>query len=217
MQQSAPEVVEASRRAMMYSGSPKYGDYPGFREWLLTEFALATPTRVIKQSIEDTRVEQLETGSTPWPAMNERKLVLARAELEREWRPMRANLESRIRDIGVVNKNRRLLALQQLAETLGEEMFVERDEKNGRLYLIPEYRQTLRAIAEEVGEIGVHIDDKDTTIRGLVEMLSAAMQISGMGVQANAHASTSNAPTSYDYDRDVIEADFRVTDANLDA
>ena len=212
---AAPEVVEAVHRAAVRTNSPKYDDYPGFKPWLLTEFALATPTRVITDILEQTRADMITDGSqTPWPKLNDRQLITARRDLEPHWRPLRSQLESQIRDIGVVNKNRRLLALQQMAEAIGADMYTERDEKNGRLYLLPEYRATLRAIAEEVGELGVQVDQRDTTIRGLVDMLSKALDISGMGVQAPTKE-PDTAP--YDYRRPVVDTAFVVTDEALNA
>jgi hypothetical protein len=215
MKQDVPEVVALAARPIGRSLSPKYADHPGFREWLLTEFALATPIRTLKQALTDARDEQFADGvANPWPSMNLRQLLTAREDLSPDWRPMRANLESRIRDIGVVNKNRRLLALQSLAEQLSDQMWDERDEKSGRLYLLPEYRSTLRAIAEEVGEIGVQVDERDTTIRGLVEMLSNALHISGMGVQVTTNEVEQ---TPFDYNKNVDDGDFRVMDSALDA
>lgn len=205
------EEVQAAQRGI----EPRLSNFPGLRAWLVAEFAMATPTRVLVSRLQAIHDDMVAEGiSEPWPALNMRTLNSLRSDLADDWMPVREQIEVQIRNVGVVNKNRRLLALQQLAEQLAEDMYDERDEKNGRLYLIPEYRMTLKAIAEEVGELGQQIDERDGTIRGLVEMLSKALDISGMGVQKAEEAAGTE---PYDYHREVVDIDFVVREDAQDA
>lgn len=184
-----------------------YQDYPGFREWLLTELALNTPTRLLRNRLEQIRQDMEAEGvAVIWPSMSKRQLDNAKRDLAPEWQPLRHDLEGRIQQVGLLSKNRRLLAYQALAEQLNEEMWDERNERSGELYLIKEYRQVLHAIAEEMGDLGQGA--ADGAVEGLVEIartMAEMLRVHGTTIQA-----TEDTP---DYYREVSDAEYTILDA----
>lgn len=184
-----------------------YQDYPGFREWLLTELALNTPTRLLRNRLEQIRQDMEAEGvAVIWPSMSKRQLDNAKRDLAPEWQPLRHDLEGRIQQVGLLSKNRRLLAYQALAEQLNEEMWDERNERSGELYLIKEYRQVLHAIAEEMGDLGQGA--ADGAVEGLVEIartMAEMLRVHGTTIQA-----TEATP---DYYREVSDAEYTILDA----
>lgn len=184
-----------------------YQDYPGFREWLLTELALNTPTRLLRNRLEQIRQDMEAEGvAVIWPSMSKRQLDNAKRDLAPEWQPLRHDLEGRIQQVGLLSKNRRLLAYQALAEQLNEEMWDERNERSGELYLIKEYRQVLHAIAEEMGDLGQGA--ADGAVEGLVEIARTMAEM--LKVHGTAIQTTEATP---DYYREVSDAEYTILDA----
>lgn len=159
-----------------------YDEYPGFRQWMLVEFALMTPTRLMRDKLEEIREEQAEDGGLIWPPMSKRKLDTAKNDLRDEWRPITARIEEGIEQVGVLSKNRRLLALQQTFEELHDRLWDERDKSN-KLYLLPEMRAILRQIAEEKGELGERGETAVDALGEIAKMLAAKVQVQGSGMR----------------------------------
>lgn len=186
LEAAAPEVAAAAREA----GAPKsfkYNDYEGFREWLLVEFALNVPITLIRSKLEAIQNEQANEGlDRMWPTMSKYQLQVARRDLAPEWQPIRHSVEERIADVGIVNKVQRLSALQQMAEELSERMWDERNEKTGQLYLLKDYRETLRAVAEEMGDLGKPADDEREGLVEIAKELIGIIKVQGSGLQDTA-------------------------------
>ena len=203
LQAAAPELGMVSETLPDH----QYRAWPGFREWLLTEYALNTPTRLIKSRLETIRSDQEAEGiDTPWPALSKSQLDKAAHDLAKDWQPLRHTLEANIQSVGLLGKNRRLLAYQSLAEQLHDLMFEERNDKSGELYLIKEYRQVLHAIAEEMGDLGQ--GSADGAVEGLIEIARAmakSLEVHGTTIRVN--------DATPDYHRHIDDAEYTIIDA----
>ena len=181
---AAPELGLALATHPGTGAAPEYGDYPGFREWLLVQFALNNPVSLVREQLTAIIEEQNDDGiPTTWPRMGKRQLETARRDLAPLWQPLRRDLEDRIAQIGIANKQSRLLAYQSMIEEVGERMWVERNEKSGQLYLQKTYTDILRAVAEEMGDLGKPADNQ---LEGLVEIareLVGIIKVQGAGLQ----------------------------------
>ena len=120
---------------------------------------------------------------TVWPEFSKRDLDRIKTELRAEWLPLREKLSQNIERVGVLAKNERLLSLERNARELEDRMWQERNEKSGQLYLISEWRQVMRAIAEEKGELGEGAGSQDNTLLGLAQTLADIIRVQGTGIQ----------------------------------
>ena len=173
-------IVDPSKQYMHFDA------YPGFKPWIISELALGWPSKRIAAHLADLREEQQNDGVQPWPVLNHRDIDAYRSDWREEWLPVRARLSQQIENVGVLAKNNRLMTLARVADELEDMMWTERNTKSGQLYLIPEFRQTLRQIAEEKGELGEDGRVVDNTLFLLAEALSNAMKVQGSGVQPGA-------------------------------
>lgn len=160
-------------------------DYPGFKDWMLTQYALGTTTRRIKERLFEMRSAQAEQGVAQWPEWSKGVIDSYRSAWESEWLPVQHRISQQIETQGVLAKNKRLLALLRMAEELEEKMWDERNSKSGQLYLIRDYRETLKQIAEEKGELGEGEASTDPVLARIALNLSEALKIQGSGIQDN--------------------------------
>ena len=185
VEQAAPELAVAVRNAPAVPRF-KYRDYDGFREWLIVEFALNTPTRLVREKLRNIQDDQMQDGAdTVWPTLSKSQLDAARRDLGDEWRPLRHDIEQRIADVGIANKVSRLLAYQQHMEEVADRMWDERNTRTGELYLLKEYRDTLRAVAEEMGDLGKPADDEKEGLVDIAKELIGIIKVQGSGLQDN--------------------------------
>ncbi len=200
----APDVSRAAEISTKSAPATQLDSHPGFKAWLLTEFALNTPDKSIGKKIIAMREQQLADGvaiDIMWPDMGKRQVGWHRRNLATEWRPLRATLEGQIQQIGVIRKNARLLALQGLYEQVNALAFTEKN-NSGSLYLITEVRNILKAIGEEIGDLG-HEGSGDDALKEIAIELIGMLKIQGSGVQ-----SQDVTVDKFDYDKDV-EGDFK--------
>ena len=177
VKEAAPELALVTPQDAMIV------NHPALRHWLLVQFALHVPTRWIKNDLATIREEQLEDGESVWPPMGKRQIDTARLYLESEWRPITNRVEQGIEQVGVLSKNRRLMALQQLYERLQDKVWDERNSRNDELYLVKELRAVLRQIAEEKGELG---DDEQTAtdvLGELAKLMVEKLAVQGSGIK----------------------------------
>ena len=203
LREGAPDVAKAAMISTGLAPATQLDSHPGFKMWLLTEFALNTPDKVIAKEIEAVRDEQVADGvaiDNRWPNIGKRQVGWHRRNLITEWQPLRAKLENQIQQVGVIRKNARLLALQGLYERVNSLAFTEKNNSGG-LYLVPEVRNILKAIGEEIGDLGREGTGDDALKEiaiGLLEVLS----IQGSGVQDREET-----VNTFDYDKD-LEGEF---------
>ena len=199
-----PDIAEAAMVSTNSAPAKQLASHPGFRMWLLTEFALNTPDKVIAKEIVAVREQQVADSvsiDNVWPEIPKRQIGWHRRDLVAEWQPIRATIEGQIQQVGVIRKNGRLLALQGLYEQVNALAFSEKNNSGG-LYLIPEVRNILKAIGEEIGDLG-HEGTGDDALKEIALELIDAIRIQGSGVQ-----SQEDTVKTFDYDKDV-EGDFR--------
>lgn len=199
--ETVPELAESS--AFGSDLSKLYDSHPGFRMWLLGEFALNTPTAMIRDKLVAIRDDQEESGQSRWPQLNKGLLDATKHDLRHEWEPIRQNITARIQTIGVANKNKRVTALVVLAEQLQELMYDERS-KTGQLYLHKDYLSVLDQIAKEMGDLGSPTDELAIGLMELATDLAKRIKVSGSGLQ------TREDEDDYDYDQEpeTIEGQF---------
>lgn len=200
---SASPAVAAAVRTSAPSPKWTYDSYPGFRPWLLVEFALNTPNRLIRDKLREIREEQEAAGHDQWPTMSKAQVDSAKRDMAAEWQPIRHEIEGQIAQVGIANKTRRLMAYQQMVEELHERMWEERNEKTGQLYLLRDYRETLRAVAEEMGDLGQPAEDEREGLLELARDLAGLLKVQGSGLQDN-----STLDATFDYET----GEFRVED-----
>lgn len=176
---AVPPVVRETALARSYA------NYPGFTSWLHTQFALGFAGRRIKERLDLIRAEQEEEGDQPWPLLSKRSIDGYKDATETAWLPLRANVSRNIEAQGVLNKNNRLMALLRLAEELDEKMWDERNSRTNQLYLQGEYRNVLKQIAEEKGELGETDSSTESKLVDLARVLAEALKIQGSGVQVS--------------------------------
>lgn len=204
LKQAAPQIAQAD------VGAPRerpLTQHPGLRQWLITEFALNIPDSLVVEKIDRMREDQMAAGDAPWPRLNKRKVAVLRRDLQEEWRPLRQQVEHSIVQVGVINKNRRLLALQSLAENLADVMFEERNDKTSQLYLIGEYRAVLNQIAQEMGELGMPVTGDGNALLEFAKGLVDVLKVQGMGLQGARDGAEVNDDAYY-----VEAADYREVD-----
>lgn len=205
--EAAPELageVAESHEALELEGRT------GMVPWLLTQFALNVPSRLIIRDLKRVNEDQEEDGYdylSRWPVLTSRYVDRLRRYYEPQWRPIEARVSSRIENVGVLAKNRRLLALLELAERLRSEMFEERNEKTAQLYLIPEYRAVLRQIAEEKGELGEGEESGESALAEVAKGLVDILKVAGSGLQT-----VDVTATEYDYDQEGERVPFTEID-----
>lgn len=179
----------------------RYENYPGFKDWLVSEYALGWPSKRICEHLAAIRVDQEADMATVWPILNKREVDECRSTYRADWMPLRDQLSANIENVGVLAKNERLLTLARMAAELEDMMFEERNTKTGQLYLLPEWRQIMRQIAEEKGELGETSITGDNVLLELARIMAAGMQVQG-----------SEAPRS-----DIIEGEFTYYPEEADA
>lgn len=163
---------------------PKWeNDYPGFKEWLCSQYALGWPTNRIVAHLTEIRTGQMEDQVAIWPELTKRDIDRYRTDLRMEWVPTRDRLSGQIENSGVLAKNNRLVALARTADELESMMWDERNNRTGELYLVGEFRQTLRQIAEEKGELGETQGAADNTLLRIAEALAVSIKLQGSGIQ----------------------------------
>lgn len=160
-----------------------YDNYPGFADWLDSEYALGWPTSRIKAHLKEIRDGQIADLVPPWPEFSKRDIDRARTERRFTWVILRDRLSANIENAGVLAKNTRLLSLARTAEELESQMWDERNSRTGELYLLKEYRETLRQIGEEKGELGEQGGSADNTLLQIAETLARIVKVQGTGVQ----------------------------------
>lgn len=160
-----------------------YGNYPGFKRWLVSQFALGITTRMISERLTEILADQSESGEQPWPSLNKRSIDDLRGEWREEWEVARSRINATIETQGVLSKNNRLLALLRTAEELEDRMWTDRNAKSGQLYLIKDYLGALKQIAEEKGELGETENSNESALVRLSQTLADALRVQGSGVQ----------------------------------
>lgn len=158
-------------------------DHPGFKVWMLNQYALGTSTRRIKERLTEIILGQEEHGEERWPECSKRDIDRLRITWETEWLPVQHRISQQIENQGVLSKNQRLLALLRLAEELEEKMWDERNSKSQQLYLIKDYRETLQQIAEEKGELGESEASSESVLARVALTLAETLKVQGSGVQ----------------------------------
>ena len=195
----APDVSRAAEISTKGAPATQLDSHPGFKSWLLTEFALNTPDKSIGKKIIAMREQQLADGidiDNVWPDMGKRQVGWHRRNLSTEWRPLRATLEDQIQQVGVIRKNARLMALQSLYEQVNELAFSEKNASSS-YYLIPEVRNILKAIGEEIGDLGYDTSGDDALKEIALELIHT-LSIQGSGIQTQ-----ETTVDKFDYNKDV--------------
>lgn len=180
---AAPEMTAVVRNS---PDLPRfyYRDYDGFREWLILELALNTPGRLIRDKLRVIRDDQEAEGvDALWPQLSKSQIDNARRVLAPEWQPIRAKVEEQIAQVGIANKVARLMAYQQMADEISDRMWDERNDKTGQLYLLREFRETIRAVAEEMGDLGKPAEDEREGLVEIAKELLGMVKVQGMGLQ----------------------------------
>jgi hypothetical protein len=183
---ASPEIAAATGMQFAEVGNtPKLDGYPGLRMWLLTEFALNTPMRLIKDKLGTIREDQIAAGiEKPWPSVSHTNLLAQRRDMLPEWSVIRHRLQSDIEQVGVINKQARLMEYQSIAEELHERMWDERNDKTGELYLHRDYMAVLKAVAEEMGDLGAPAAEERDALLEIAHALIAKVGVQGSGVIA---------------------------------
>lgn len=181
LKQGAPELALVPAASL--SPTPKWDNYPGLTDWLCSQYALGWPSSRIKAHLLEIREGQQEDGAQVWPELSKRDIDRYRSDLRVKWVPVRDRLSSQIENAGVLAKNNRLIALARTADELEQMMFDERNSRTGELYLVSEFRATLRQIAEEKGELGELQGAADNTLLRIAESLATAIKLQGSGMQ----------------------------------
>ena len=185
LEQAAPELGVAIRNAEP-TPTWRYNDRPGFREWLIAQWAMNNPAAVVADQLKAIIEDQEASGIiATWPPMGKRQLETSRRDLAPEWQPLREVLQSQIAQVGIARKQARLLAYQSLVETLGERMWDERNSKTGQLYLQKPYMDALRAVAEEMGDLGTPADGQMEGLIDIARELVSIIKVQGAGLQEN--------------------------------
>lgn len=179
----APALADVHSSPTPAIGRRDYADYPGFEDWLHSEYAMGYPAASIFRHLADIRAGQLNDMVTPWPELGRREIDRLRTERRDLWVPMRDRLSAQIENAGILAKNARLIALLRTAEELESLMFDERNSRTGELYLLAEYRATLRQIAEEKGELGEGNVSTESALVKIAETLADVIRVQGSGVQ----------------------------------
>lgn len=192
---AAPDLAEQPDSPTQF-----WATHPGFRNWLIHEFALEFPSSLIRDKLRSIISDQLDEGVSPWPALNSHDIDTHRRGLRSEWYPIAEQLRDRIANVGVLDKNQRLMKLLGLATELEEKIWEERNEKTGELYLISELRALYKQIAEEKGEIGELGDSAVGALGDIGRMLASAVAIQGSGM------TPANEPPIEVYFKDIDEA-----------
>ena len=180
LKQGAPELAVPSSAPVAYHWEDTY---PGFKDWLCSQYALGWPSSRIKAHLHEIRDGQADDGLLQWPDLGKRDIDRYRSDLRALWVPVRDRLSAQIENAGVLAKNARLIALARTADELEQMMFEERNSRTGELYLVQEFRQTLRQIAEEKGELGEGQGSTDNTLLRIAESLATAIKLQGSGIQ----------------------------------
>lgn len=186
LKEVAPEIVTSLDTLPGRNPSRFYDGKPAFKDWMLAEFALNIPDVVSTEKLRLVVAQQEEDGVEPgdrWPTMNKQQVGLMRRNLVAEWHPIRARLVDQIQQVGVASKNARIATLVKNAELVEEMMYEERDDKNGRLYLLAEHRALLHSIAEEMGELGNYEGGNQDGLLQLAKMLVDKVAVQGSGLQ----------------------------------
>ena len=178
LQTVAPEITE-----VVHAGDFPETQAPGLKAWLLSQFALNTPTNVIRNDLDQMVADQEADGAPSWPLWSKRRIDQARNRWRDDWTPLTVRLEEGIAQVGVLAKNRRLLALQALYERLAEVVWEERSTKTNQLYLLGELRATLHQIAEEKGELGEQGIEAIEVLGDLAKGMALMLGIQGSGIQ----------------------------------
>lgn len=188
VKEAAPDLVELDAVVLPHELAPGTDAHAGFRHWLTVQFALGFPLRVIRDDLRVMHAEQVEAGDAAWPEMTARQLTSVKKQYEDDWRPIARRIEDGIEQVGVLAKNRRLLALQRMFERVEEQMWQERSAKTNQLYLIPQALNVLRAIAEEKGELGDTGESAVDVLGQIAKKLVENLQLQGSGIQGDDHA-----------------------------
>lgn len=197
----APELAEHSLYG--YDDHTKfYDDHPGFRVWLMAEFALNTPNRMVRDKLDNIREAQEQDELDRWPQLNKSHLDSLKNASRPDWEPVRQRITAAIQTIGVANKNKRVTALVELSEQLQGLMYDERS-KNGQLYLHKDYLAVLDQIAKEMGDLGTPTDEFSAGLMELATELAKIVKLQGSGLQEHGD-------DDYDYEQEakVIEGKF---------
>lgn len=197
----APELAEHSLYG--YDDHTKfYDDHPGFRVWLMAEFALNTPNRMVRDKLDNIREAQEQDELDRWPQLNKSHLDSLKHSSRPDWEPVRQRITAAIQTIGVANKNKRVTALVELSEQLQGLMYDERS-KNGQLYLHKDYLAVLDQIAKEMGDLGTPTDELSAGLMELATELAKIVKLQGSGLQEHGD-------DDYDYEQEakVIEGKF---------
>jgi hypothetical protein len=149
--------------------------YPGLPMWLTTQFALGFPSRVVARHLRKIITEQNQANVMPWKDITARDLNTWRNRHKDRWQPAHDRLLGTIEEVGVVQKKRRLLALQTMWEGI-EELMWEKEDTQDRMYLLKEGREVLQQIAEEKGEIGMSGDTSVDALFDLSKLMLEAVQ-----------------------------------------
>jgi hypothetical protein len=160
-----------------------YSDYPGFIPWLMSEYALGYPAGRVFRHLESVRSGQMNDGVKAWPSLSRREIDAERTHRRSDWIPVRDRLSANIENVGVLAKNERLLALARHATEVEDAMWEERNARTGELYMLTEYRETLRQIAEEKGELGEGQATADNALLMIAQTLAGIVKVQGAGVQ----------------------------------
>lgn len=198
----------------------RFDDFPGFRPWLISQYALGWQSKRIVEHLRSIREEQENDLARQWPDLGKREIDSYRSVWRDDWMPVQAKLSQNIENVSVLSKNRRLLDLARVASEIEDQMWTERNSKSGQLYLIGEYRAILRQIAEEKGELGEEGSTSDNTLVTLANLLSNAVKIQGAGLQQrnvvlendydygeNDHAQTTVQREGRDFQADEVPPD----------
>ena len=203
LQTVAPEITTALDTVPGRNPSRFHAGKPGFKDWLLAEFALNVPDGVIVEKLKLVVAQQKDDrvkAADRWPEMNKQQVVAVRRDLASDWHPIRARLVDGIQQVGVASKNARIAALVENAEYIASIMYEERDEKNGRLYLLAEHRSLLHSIAEEMGELGSYESGNQDGLMEIARLLAGVVAVQGSGLQ-------DKGDDDYDYRR-VLDGEF---------
>lgn len=161
-----------------------FSDKPGFKIWMLNQYAFGTTTRRIKERLDEIIAGQIEDGAETWPSFSRRKVDEYRTVWQTEWLPVQHRISAQIENQGVLAKNQRLLALLRLAEDIEEKMWMDSERSaSSQRYLLKDYRDVLKQIAEEKGELGESEHSADPVLARIALNLSEALRVQGSGIQ----------------------------------
>ena len=150
--------------------------YPGLGMWIATQFALGFPPRIVARHLRTVVDEQNQDNvSNPWKSIPFRDLNTWRNRNRERWQPAHDRLLEVIEEVGVVQKKRRLLALQSMWEGIEDQMW-DKEDNQDRMYLLKEGREVLAQIAEEKGELGLSGDTSVDKLFDLMLLMNKAAQ-----------------------------------------